>query len=105
MKQLGLFTITDHGSANSFLDIIQGKDSGQFTSPGYPSNYPNNVNYTWLIQTGHKEAKVTITIHDMDINDWGNCEDYLKVNGIELIIHKYHCTPLTQLQLYLFILG
>ena len=52
---------------------------GQITSPGYPGNYPNNANYTWIIRTGHLGAKVEIKIIYMDIKEWIPCEDYLLV--------------------------
>ena len=29
---------------------MNGSDSVEITSPFYPSNYPNNVNMTWIIQ-------------------------------------------------------
>lgn len=64
------------------VDILQYEDgiSGQITSPGYPGNYPNNVNYTWIIRTGNPSAKVTFRIIEMSIEGWGPCDDYLEVN-------------------------
>ena len=52
---------------------------GQITSPGYPGNYPNNANYTWIIKTGHRRAKVEIKIEFMEIEEWSPCDDYLMV--------------------------
>lgn len=53
--------------------------SGQITSPDYPGNYPNNANYTWIIRTGSRSAKVTFRIIEMNIEKW-ECDDYLEVN-------------------------
>ena len=55
---------------------------GQITSPGYPLNYPNNANYTWIIKTGHQKAEVEIKIEFMDIKKWSPCDDYLLVRRL-----------------------
>ena len=52
---------------------------GQITYPSYPGNYPNNANHTWIIKTGHRQAKVEIKIEFMDIEEWNPCDDYLMV--------------------------
>ncbi|XP_052713941.1 blastula protease 10-like [Crassostrea angulata] len=57
--------------------------SGQITSPGYPGNYPNDVNYTWIIRTGSHSANVTFRVIDMNIEKWGPCDDYLEIMEIE----------------------
>ena len=56
-------------------------NSGQITSPGYPCNYPNNVNYTWIIQTGNNRTSVNFTIVDLQAELKGrtHCYDYIKV--------------------------
>ncbi|XP_078339046.1 uncharacterized protein LOC111123356 isoform X2 [Crassostrea virginica] len=58
---------------------------GQITSPGYPGNYPNNANYTWIIKTGHQKADVTVNIAVMSINKWKGspCDDYLLIKEID----------------------
>lgn len=55
--------------------------SGQLTSPEYPCNYPNNVNYTWTIQTGNDYVNFTILELDAEVRTHGEwfCVDYLKV--------------------------
>lgn len=60
--------------------ILQGND-GQITSPGYPGNYLNNVNDTWIIKTDDKRANVTFYIQEMDIEKTQGfpCGDYLEV--------------------------
>lgn len=60
--------------------ILQG-NGGQLTSPGYPNNYPNNVNDTWIIKTDDKRANVTFYIQEMDIEKTPGfpCDDYLEV--------------------------
>lgn len=66
------------------VNIFQYKDSisGEITSPGYPGNYPNNANYTWVIRTGSHPANVTFRIIEMSIEEW-NCDDYLEIVRIE----------------------
>ena len=56
-------------------------DSGELTSPGFPSNYPDNVNYTWILGTSHLNANVTFTILDSDISEpyFPPCDDYLRI--------------------------
>lgn len=64
------------------VNILQYEDgtSGKMTSPGYPGNYPNNVNYTWVIRTGSLSANVAFRIIEMSIKGWTPCDDYLEVN-------------------------
>lgn len=38
---------------------------GEFHSPNYPSNYPENINCTWLI-VGSKNKKVQLTFESFD---------------------------------------
>ena len=56
-------------------------ESGEITSPDYPANYPDNINYTWILRTGHLKANVTFTILNFDIikHNFTPCEDYLQV--------------------------
>lgn len=63
-------------------NILQYEDgiTGQITSPGYPRNYPNNLNYTWIIRTGSQYANVAFRIIEMNIKEWWYCDDYLEVN-------------------------
>lgn len=74
--------ILDHSSvqAKPEVVILQGND-GQITSPGYPGNYLNNVNDTWIIKTDDKRANVTFYIQEMDIENTPGfpCGDYLEV--------------------------
>lgn len=67
------------------IDNMQYEDgiSGQITSPGYPGNYPNNDNYTWIIRTGRNSADVNLRIVEMNIRKWRPCDDYLEITEIE----------------------
>ena len=63
------------------VDGTSNGESGEITSPGYPANYPDNINYTWILRTGHLNANVTFTILDSDISEpyFPPCDDYLQV--------------------------
>ena len=63
------------------VDGTRNGSSGEITSPGYPGNYPNNANYTWILRTGHLKANVTFTILNFDIikHNFTPCKDYLQV--------------------------
>lgn len=51
-------------------------------SPGYPDNYPNNINYTWILVSGSNNTIVNFTIVDLQTESDGNmsCFDYLTVS-------------------------
>lgn len=57
------------------------KTRGSITSPGYPSQYPDNSNSTWIINAPPNAAKVRIEIHDQDIEHTPGfeCTDFLEV--------------------------
>lgn len=61
-----MFSLGYVSTRDVFIEYRDDK-CGQITSPGYPGNYPNNVNYTLMIRTGHSKSNVTITVIDMDI--------------------------------------
>ncbi|XP_062614479.1 protein SpAN-like, partial [Saccostrea cucullata] len=69
-------------TSNILLENINTK-KGQFTSPEYPANYPDNANYTWIIWTGHTAANVTFRVHDMNIKFTNPCDDYLEIKEID----------------------
>lgn len=54
---------------------------GSITSPGYPSQYPDNSNSTWIINAPHNASEVLIEIHDQDIEHTPGfkCTDFLEV--------------------------
>ncbi|XP_062601668.1 uncharacterized protein LOC134263351 isoform X2 [Saccostrea cucullata] len=59
---------------------------GSLASPGYPGNYPNNVNYTWILNTGQEKAKVTFQFDIFDIfkYKYSSCnEDFLEITVID----------------------
>ena len=54
--------------------------TGHINSPGYPGEYPNNVNLTRIISFGNKRASVNFTILDLEgETNSADCYDYLKV--------------------------
>ena len=55
--------------------------NGEIMSPGYPRNYPDNINYTWILRTGHFNANVIFRIMDFNIgtSHIPPCDDYLQV--------------------------
>lgn len=40
------------------------QSSGQFSSPSYPSNYPNNANCVWDIEVANND-RITIVFRDV----------------------------------------
>ncbi|XP_078311362.1 protein SpAN-like isoform X2 [Crassostrea virginica] len=56
--------------------------SGHINSPGYPGEYPNNVNWTRIIPFGNQRASVNFTILDLDTE---TCCGYLKIEKVELV--------------------
>ncbi|XP_056008672.1 mucin-2-like isoform X2 [Ostrea edulis] len=81
-----ILSIIDFLGYGSTRDVFMGyldEKSGQITSPDFPATYPNNVNCTWLIRTGHPQSNVTITVIDMDIKEWNPCDDYLKIQEVD----------------------
>ena len=79
-----LFEIEKGTCAVELTFLVDGSSdgkSGEITSPGYPANYPDNVNYTWILRTGHLNANMTFTILDSDISEpyFPPCDDYLQV--------------------------
>ena len=55
---------------------------GRLSSPNYPQNYPNNVNYTRILTTRTKNTRWNFTIIDfqtaIDVEQ-SSCVDYLEV--------------------------
>nr|XP_022320849.1 CUB and sushi domain-containing protein 3-like isoform X2 [Crassostrea virginica] len=83
------FTLSEQGTfavkQTLLVDGTRNGSSGEITSPGYPGNYPNNANYTWILRTGHLKANVTFTILKFDIikHNFTPCEDYLQITEKE----------------------
>lgn len=61
---------------------VDNKVSGHILSPGYPYEYPNNLNYTRIILIGNKTS-VNFSILDLESETRGesDCYDYLKVSS------------------------
>lgn len=55
--------------------------SGSFSSPGYPSSYPENRECVWSISTA-AGSSMTLTIQDFDVEFHQDCSyDVLEVPG------------------------
>ncbi|XP_067665910.1 cubilin-like [Haliotis asinina] len=78
---------TGQGFKIAYKAANQGSCGGQLnalytdqvlTSPGYPTNYPNNLDCAWIITTTYSHIKITIT--NLDIESQANCNyDYLRI--------------------------
>ena len=64
-----------------YTEYLDG-EYGQITSLGYPCAYPNDLNYTWILDTGNNKTRVYFYILEVQaetLGDW-SCFDYLKVS-------------------------
>ncbi|UYV74089.1 hypothetical protein LAZ67_11002076 [Cordylochernes scorpioides] len=58
------------------------KSYGDFASPNYPSQYPNQISCVWIIR-GFPGQSVQLTIYDLNLEGDPLCRfDYLKVRGV-----------------------
>ena len=66
--------------------------SGQMYSPGYPADYPNNINYTWTLVSGSNNTFVNFTIVDLQAESDSklSCFDYLIVS-MYYDLKSIHC--------------
>ena len=53
--------------------------NGYITSPGYPANYPDKVNFTWILRNRHR-TRIDIKIIHMNITHQVPCGDCLEVH-------------------------
>ena len=66
------FTTTDpgidpHGPCGSHQpEIINASYAGHISSPGYPNEYPNNADCSWLLQTNADDV-IQLTIMEFDL--------------------------------------
>lgn len=62
------------------------------TSPDYPCNYPNNVNFTWIIKPGKIKDIVNFTILDLqaETKNGRSCYDYLQVRRFFVLKLHFH---------------
>lgn len=60
------------------------------SSPNYPGNYPNNINYTRIIYTENPNNSVNFTILDLEAETFGkgSCLDYLRVSVLNLMFYS-----------------
>ena len=74
--------------------------NGEIMSPGYPiRNYPDNINYTWILKTGNLNANVNFTILDSNISEpnFSPCDDYLQVRKKTFSCQKPYMNCFTSL--------
>ena len=65
-----------------WLTKCTNQPTGRLYSPGYPHNYPNNVNYTRIITTTTNNTRWNFTIIDFQTaidDEQSSCGDYLEV--------------------------
>ena len=66
------FTTTDPGidpygpCGTNQPEIINASNAGHISSPGYPNEYPNDADCSWLLQTKSDDV-VQLTIMDFDL--------------------------------------
>ena len=54
--------------------------SGEITSPGWPGQYPDNSDCTWIINTPSPDSQITVSIVDLAIENGPDCQyDYLEI--------------------------
>ncbi|XP_062577690.1 cubilin-like [Saccostrea cucullata] len=64
----------------TLLEATEDNRDGYIVSPGYPSIYPNNANYTWMIKTGYLAyVYFFITFMDIKISQTNQCNDFLQI--------------------------
>ncbi|XP_059179030.1 cubilin-like isoform X2 [Physella acuta] len=56
--------------------------SGQFQSPNYPNNYPNNIDCQWVFKTSPGNA-LTLSFNDFEL-DGGFNDDYVEIRAPEI---------------------
>ena len=72
-------------------EIIRYEDiDGYITSPGYPADYPDNINYTWILRS-RQMTRIDIRIIHMNIQHQVPCGDYLEVCvGSNILSNKWN---------------
>ena len=58
----------------NIFDLNMSGETGEFSSPNYPSNYPPNTLCTWTI-TGQPQKRIKVTFLDFDLQPgyYGYC--------------------------------
>ena len=75
MSEIGTFSIFVPG-----CNRIYNESHGEITSPGYPNNYDNYLDCTYII-TVQENYYIILTFMFLDIEKYhGTCADYLQVS-------------------------
>ena len=71
------------GSSDRGKNILISKSSGEITSPGYPSNYKNNLDCVWKITTPSPNTVIKLEFNPVELAEPSgpSCDnvDYLQV--------------------------
>ncbi|XP_067655872.1 cubilin-like [Haliotis asinina] len=69
--------------------LVLTTSEGSITSPGYPGNYMNNLNCTYVIMGVRPTQIITININELDLEDCFSCDcDWLIIGNDSKICRK-----------------
>nr|XP_022326203.1 cubilin-like [Crassostrea virginica] len=83
---LGFLVFLGKSAGHTYGIMLDLNGRNVITSPGYPENYPDNANYTWILNTGDRKANVTFSILDFDVPrpyQQPQCDDFLKIEEVD----------------------
>lgn len=70
---------------------LEGSDHGEFSSPGYPGNYPHDRDCVWII-TVSPGNKILFQFATLELEIHPDCQyDYLEVRILHFIVLMTNC--------------
>ncbi|XP_067056484.1 uncharacterized protein [Acropora muricata] len=77
---------------------LLGSSEGQFTSPGYPGEYPPSTTCKWLISLSQEYQEIIFTFHSVFLEEDRNCVyDYIAVYDVlENQVGERYCGSITR---------